>query len=37
MSLTSDDDEREVPDYSLWGDEYNVAAFKTDPARWNKD
>lgn len=26
-----------VPDYSLWGDEFNMEAFKANPARWNKD
>jgi hypothetical protein len=36
-TLSDDDSEGEVPDYSLWGDEYNMEAFKADPDRWNKD
>lgn len=27
----------DVPDYSLWGDEFNMEAFRSNPTRWNKD
>lgn len=28
---------RDVPDYSMWGDKFKMKAFRSDPARWNKD
>lgn len=27
----------DVPDYSVWGDEFKMEAFRADPAHWNKD
>ncbi|KAF9459187.1 hypothetical protein BDZ94DRAFT_1312645 [Collybia nuda] len=30
-------DAGDVPDYSVWGDKFNMEAFRTNPARWNKD
>lgn len=27
----------DIPDYSVWGVEFNMEAFRADPARWNKD
>jgi hypothetical protein len=37
MNQTSSDNERESLDYSVWGDQYTLTAFKADPDRWNKD